>query len=87
MQNELNWNFNSNTYLITKSYFFNKPDKFSVEKIARLSLFFSGSIYLIQLTSSQALSIWFITPLGGLFLIAGWITMIILFTRKMNIKL
>lgn len=49
--------------------------------------FFSGSIYLIQLTSIQAKSIWFITPLGGLFLIAGWITMIILFTRKMNIKL
>ncbi|WP_445747541.1 DUF423 domain-containing protein [Polaribacter sp.] len=50
-------------------------------------LFFSGSIYVIQLTSIQAKSIWFITPLGGLFLIAGWITMIVLFIKKVNVKL
>ena len=45
-------------------------------------LFFSGSIYLIQLTSISAKSIWFITPLGGLFLIFGWLTMIVLFVKK-----
>lgn len=50
-------------------------------------LFFSGSIYVIQLTSIQAKSIWFITPLGGLFLIAGWITMIVLFIKKVSVKL
>jgi uncharacterized membrane protein YgdD (TMEM256/DUF423 family) len=45
-------------------------------------LFFSGSIYLIQLTSVTAASIWFVTPLGGLFLIIGWISMIVIFTKK-----
>jgi uncharacterized membrane protein YgdD (TMEM256/DUF423 family) len=45
-------------------------------------LFFSGSIYLIQLTPITARSIWFITPLGGLFLIMGWVSMIVIFVRK-----
>jgi uncharacterized membrane protein YgdD (TMEM256/DUF423 family) len=45
-------------------------------------LFFSGSIYLIQLTPITARSIWFITPLGGLFLIMGWVSMIVIFLRK-----
>jgi uncharacterized membrane protein YgdD (TMEM256/DUF423 family) len=46
------------------------------------TLFFSGSIYLIQLTSVTAKSIWFITPLGGLFFIIGWISMIVIFVKK-----
>ena len=45
-------------------------------------LFFSGSIYLIQLTSISAKSIWFVTPLGGLFFIIGWISMIVIFVKK-----
>jgi uncharacterized membrane protein YgdD (TMEM256/DUF423 family) len=45
-------------------------------------LFFSGSIYLIQLTPITARSIWFITPLGGLFLIMGWVSMIVIFVKK-----
>ena len=45
-------------------------------------LFFSGSIYLIQLTSITAKSIWFITPLGGFFLIMGWVSMIVIFVKK-----
>ncbi len=45
-------------------------------------LFFSGSIYLIQLTSISAKSIWFVTPLGGLFFIIGWVLMIVLFVKK-----
>lgn len=45
-------------------------------------LLFSGSIYLIQLTSITAKSIWFVTPLGGVFFIIGWISMIIIFAKK-----
>ena len=47
-------------------------------------LLFSGSIYLIQLTQITANSIWFITPLGGLFFILGWLLMIVIFAKKMN---
>ena len=49
-------------------------------------LLFSGSIYIIQLTSISVKSIWFVTPLGGLFLISGWISMIIIFFKKSIIK-
>lgn len=45
-------------------------------------LLFSGSIYVIQLTSITAKSIWFVTPLGGLILMIGWLTMIIIFLNK-----
>jgi uncharacterized membrane protein YgdD (TMEM256/DUF423 family) len=45
-------------------------------------LFFSGSIYLIQLTSITAKSIWFITPLGGFFFIIGWVSMMVIFIKK-----
>ena len=47
-------------------------------------LLFSGSIYVIHLTSITAKSIWFVTPLGGLTLIIGWFTMIIIFLRKLR---
>lgn len=40
---------------------------------------FSGSIYLISLHWVSAKSIWFITPLGGLFMIFGWLAMIYAF--------
>ena len=33
---------------------------------------FSGSIYMITFFQVPAKSIWFVTPLGGLFLIVGW---------------
>lgn len=59
--------------------------KLRINSFFYLGIFlFSGSIYLIQLTSIQAKSIWFITPLGGLFLIVGWILMIVQFLKKMN---
>lgn len=35
-------------------------------------LFFSGSIYAITIGGISAKSIWYITPLGGLFFIIGW---------------
>ena len=38
-------------------------------------LLFSGSIYVIQLTAVTAKSIWFVTPLGGLLLLIGWLLM------------
>ena len=47
-------------------------------------ILFSGSIYLIQLTQITAKSIWFITPLGGLFFILGWLLMIVIFAKKMK---
>ena len=45
-------------------------------------LFFSGSIYLIQLAKVPAKSIWFVTPLGGLFFIIGWSLMFAIFIKK-----
>ena len=36
-------------------------------------LFFSGSIFAISLDIVHAKQIWFITPLGGLFFILGWL--------------
>ncbi len=48
--------------------------------------FFSGSIYAIQLTKITAKSIWFITPLGGLLFVAGWIFMIAYLLKKKGNK-
>ncbi|QVY67426.1 DUF423 domain-containing protein [Polaribacter sp. Q13] len=45
-------------------------------------LLFSGSIYAIHLTSITAKSIWFVTPLGGLTLMIGWVLMIMIFLKK-----
>lgn len=47
-------------------------------------LLFSGSIYVINLTNITAKSIWFITPLGGLVLVSGWVLMIIIFLKKLK---
>lgn len=44
-------------------------------------VFFSGSIYAIAF-GIPAKFIWFITPLGGLFFILGWVYMAISFVRK-----
>ncbi|OIQ34675.1 MAG: hypothetical protein BM563_12155 [Bacteroidetes bacterium MedPE-SWsnd-G1] len=44
-------------------------------------LFFSGSIYAITMANITAKSIWFITPLGGLILILGWIKLSISFFK------
>ena len=45
-------------------------------------VFFSGSIFAIQLKLVDASSIWFITPIGGLLLISGWFGMALAFFRK-----
>lgn len=44
-------------------------------------LFFSGSIYAITF-GINAKSIWFITPMGGLFFILGWLKMAISFLKS-----
>jgi uncharacterized membrane protein YgdD (TMEM256/DUF423 family) len=69
--------------------FVNMYEGFSIKQKNTISylfflgiLCFSGSIYLIQTTTITAKSIWFITPLGGLFFIIGWMSMIIIFVKK-----
>lgn len=42
-------------------------------------LFFSGSLYLISAFGINPKLIWFITPLGGLFFILGWLKLSISF--------
>ena len=44
-------------------------------------LFFSGSIYAITF-GLNAKSIWFVTPLGGLCFIFGWLTMAFSYLKK-----
>jgi len=44
-------------------------------------LFFSGSIYAITF-GVNAKSIWFVTPLGGLFFILGWLKITLSFLKK-----
>lgn len=45
-------------------------------------LFFSGSIYTITAGGIDPKSIWFITPLGGLLFIVGWLVMFFNFIKK-----
>jgi len=45
-------------------------------------IFFSGSIYAITAGGISAKSIWFITPLGGLFFIIGWGMLCYQFLKK-----
>lgn len=45
-------------------------------------LFFSGSIYAITVLGVNPKSIWFMTPLGGLFFIIGWMKLAILFLKQ-----
>ncbi len=45
-------------------------------------LLFSGSIFAITAGGISAKSIWFITPLGGLFFIFGWLKLGLTFLKK-----
>lgn len=61
---------------------FNNKTKITISYLFFIGiLFFSGSIYAITFGVS-AKSIWFVTPLGGLFFILGWIKMGISFIIK-----
>lgn len=75
-------------YHVLVLLFVNLYNGFNVKEIKILNslfflgiLFFSGSIYLITLGVSSK-SIWFLTPLGGLFLIFGWFRMAIYLLKK-----
>lgn len=63
--------FVNTTDKITDSF----KNKISYALLAGI-LFFSGSIYAITLGGVPAKSIWFITPIGGLFFITGWILLL-----------
>lgn len=80
-------------YHVIVLLFVNTYNGFTISQKNKISLFFflgilffSGSIYAINLTSITAKSIWFVTPLGGLFFIIGWILMITLFVKKISNK-
>ena len=80
-------------YHVIVLLFINIYDGFSIKQKNTISylffigiLLFSGSIYLIQLTSVTAKPIWFVTPLGGLFFIMGWISMFVIFVKKYRQK-
>lgn len=47
-------------------------------------LFFSGSIFVIAVDLIPAKRIWFITPIGGLLFILGWLTAGIAFLKSKN---
>ena len=69
--------------------FVNTYKDFTIQQQNRISylfflgiLFFSGSIYVIQLLGVSAKAIWFITPLGGFFLMLGWLFMAVSFAKR-----
>ena len=45
-------------------------------------LFFSGSLYAITAGGIPAKNIWFITPLGGVFLLSGWLSLLYRFIKR-----
>ena len=47
---------------------------------------FSGSIYAIYIFNCPVKSIWFVTPIGGLLFMIGWILMIYFFLKKVMNK-
>jgi len=61
---------------------FNAKTKNSISYLFFIGiLFFSGSIYAITFGIS-AKNIWFVTPLGGLFFILGWLKMGFSYLKK-----
>lgn len=60
--------------LITNSRMLSDKSKLIISSLFIIGiLFFSGSIFAISLDIVQAKQIWFITPVGGLFFILGWL--------------
>ena len=47
-------------------------------------LCFSGSLYAISAGGLDAKNIWFVTPLGGLFFVVGWLKIFLAFFKKSN---
>jgi len=48
-------------------------------------LLFSGSIYAITVGGIPAKSVWFVTPLGGLFLIISWLILLFGFIKSKTV--
>ncbi|WP_347173674.1 DUF423 domain-containing protein [Polaribacter uvawellassae] len=76
-------------YHIIVLLFVNTYHGFTIKQKNRISwlffigiLFFSGSIYAIQLLDVSAKSIWFITPVGGFLFMLGWLLMAISFAKS-----
>jgi len=44
--------------------------------------FFSGSLYAITAGNIPPKSIWYITPLGGVFLLSGWLSLLYYFVKR-----
>ena len=43
---------------------------------------FSGSLYAITAGGIPAKNIWYITPLGGLFILSGWLSLLYYFIKR-----
>lgn len=76
-------------YHVIVLLFVNSYTHFSIKLKNQISLLFflgiflfSGSIYTIYLLGVPAKNIWFVTPLGGLLLILGWVLMSIFFMKQ-----
>ncbi len=76
-------------YHVIVLLFVNSYTHFSIKLKNQISLLFflgillfSGSIYAIYLLGVPAKSIWFVTPLGGLLLILGWVLMATFFIKQ-----
>lgn len=68
--------------------FVNSYSKFSLKQLNRINValsigvfLFSGSIFAIAF-GIPAKFIWFVTPLGGLLLILGWVFMLLSFLKR-----
>ena len=68
--------FVNTTDIISNSF----KNKISYVLLAGIFLF-SGSIYTITLAQIPVKSIWFVTPLGGLCFIIGWILLLLSFVK------
>lgn len=68
--------FVNTTERISKAY----KNKISLALISGV-LMFSGSIYAMTLAQIPAEYIWFITPLGGLLFVVGWLLLLMSFLK------
>ena len=70
----------------TSSLFSNKLKNSVSNVFFSCIVLFSGSIYAIYIFNCPVKSIWFVTPIGGLLFMIGWILMIYFFLKKVMIK-
>ena len=69
--------------LINFSPLLSQRSKTRISKLFLIGiLLFSGSIFVIATGLIQAKTIWFITPLGGLFFVLGWLIATLSFLKS-----